>query len=351
MKMSNHQNPYSLTFGKVPPKVVNRTLQENEIYEAFTSPIPPQMIYMITGVRGSGKTVMLTDISKHFCELPDWIVLELNPESDLLSQMVAKLYETKGLSEIFRKAKLNLSLFGISVELDNKTVPIASVSVALERMLEQVKKKGKKVLVTIDEVTSNEHVRLFASEYQILIRQDLPLFALMAGLYENIDTLQNEKTLTFLYRASKIRLAPLNLAAIAGHYQKTFGLSDTDARDMAKLTKGYPFAFQVLGYYTFKNGGDYKSSLISFRQHLDEYVYDKIWSELSLKDRKVLYVTSETKDGKISKIRETLEMESNEFSPYRERLIKKGLLNGDERGYVRFVLPMFEEYVHDHFEM
>ena len=44
-----------------------------------------------------------------------------------------------------------------------------------------------------------------------------------------------------------------------------------------------------------------------------------------------------------------LEMSSNEFNPYRDRLIKKGLLNGDERGYVKFVLPMFEEYVKDHY--
>ena len=120
---------------------------------------------------------------------------------------------------------------------------------------------------------------------------------------------------------------------------------------MAMLTRGYPFAFQVLGYYTFQNDGDYKSALINYRQHLEEYVYDKIWSELSAKDRKVLYVATKTENGKIAEIREMLKMESNEFSPYRERLIKKGLLNGDERGYVKFELPLFEEYVKDHYEM
>ena len=30
---------------------------------------------------------------------------------------------------------------------------------------------------------------------------------------------------------------------------------------MAKITKGYPFAFQVLGYYTFENGGSYEKAL------------------------------------------------------------------------------------------
>ena len=39
---------------------------------------------MITGVRRSGKTVMLTDISKHFKNEKDWIVIELNPDRDML---------------------------------------------------------------------------------------------------------------------------------------------------------------------------------------------------------------------------------------------------------------------------
>ena len=46
---------------------------------------------------------MLTDVSNHFRSLPDWIVVDLNPESDLLIQLAAKLYETKGLTEIFKK--------------------------------------------------------------------------------------------------------------------------------------------------------------------------------------------------------------------------------------------------------
>ena len=38
---------------------------------------------MITGVRGSGKTVFMTDISKQIKEDESWIVVELNPEKDL----------------------------------------------------------------------------------------------------------------------------------------------------------------------------------------------------------------------------------------------------------------------------
>ena len=38
-------------------------------------------------------------------------------------------------------------------------------------------------------------------------------------------------------------------------------------------------------------------------------------------------------------------METNEFNPYRKRLIRKGIVSGEMRGYVYFTLPLFDEYV------
>ena len=54
---------------------------------------------------------------------------------------------------------------------------------------------------------------------------------------------------------------------------------------MAELTKGYPFAFQVLGYLTWNNNGNFQSVIKDYQQYLSEFVYDKLWSELSEKDR------------------------------------------------------------------
>ena len=56
---------------------------------------------------------------------------------------------------------------------------------------------------------------------------------------------------------------------------------------MAGLTRGYPFGYQVLGYLTFQNKGDYKGILGKYEQYLTEYVYEKLWSEMSIKDQKV----------------------------------------------------------------
>lgn len=342
------ENPYSLMFGKAPGQMISRMALSEEIYDSFLSENPSVMIYMLTGVRGSGKTVMMTAISEKIGGYRDWITIELNPSRDLLLGLASKLYNEKGLTAIFQKAKINLSLFGIGIEIDGSD-PVSDIETAITRMLKALKKEGMKVLVTIDEVTNTKDMQIFASAYQIFIRDDLPLFLIMTGLYENIDALQNEKALTFLYRAPKIKLGPLDIGSIAGHYRNVFDIDDDTSREMAKLTKGFPFAFQVLGYYTYEHKGDYKKAVPDFRQRLNEYVYDKIWSELSANDKRVASAIAMSDTGRIADIRELLDMESNEFAPYRDRLIKKGIADGRERGKIKFVLPLFEEYVKDNY--
>lgn len=337
-------NPYTLVFGKAPSEMISRMTQFDEVIDNFTSEVSSQQVYMVTGVRGSGKTVFMTEIAGRLRMQEDWIVVELNPEKDLLTALAAKLASENKLAQLFKRSKINLSMFGIGLEVSGEA-PIADIETAVAKMLETLKKQGKRVLITVDEVVNNQYVKEFVAAYQILIRQDLLVYLLMTGLYDNINSLQNEKSLTFLYRAPKIELAPLNMGAIARNYMENFKIEKDTAVKMAKVTRGYSFAFQVLGYFTWENGGDYKKAISRFRQYLDEYVYDKVWSELSPKDRQILTAIANHPNGKIAEIREELDIETNEFNPYRKRLIKKGIINGDQRGIVTFTLPMFEDYV------
>ena len=86
------QNPFTLTFGRSPLESVDRPVQINEIIENFTADTINQQMFIITGVRGSGKTVMMTEISHKLRENDDWVVIELNPATDLLSAMLSKLF-------------------------------------------------------------------------------------------------------------------------------------------------------------------------------------------------------------------------------------------------------------------
>ena len=78
---------------------------------------------------------------------------------------------------------------------------------------------------------------------------------------------------------------------------------------------------------------------------LKDYVYDKLWSELSPKDRQFLYVIAGSKTGKAKDIKDELKWANNQYTPYRDRLIKKMLVDGEEYGYLKITLPLFEDYV------
>lgn len=338
------ENPFSLSFGKEPLSLIDRDRQKREVLDAFQGENPANQVCMITGVRGSGKTVMLTEIAKYFREKPEWIVVDLTPERDMLQSMAAALSNENELIEIFRNAKLNLSFLGLGVEIDG-VPPITDLGIAIEKMLERIREKKKKVLLTVDEAVCNQAMREFISMFQIYVRRDFPVFLLMTGLYENIYELQNEKTLTFLYRASKLELQPLNIGMISNKYKEIFHLDETDAIQMAKETKGYPFAFQVLGYLCWKEKEHWTKILPEYGQYLEEYVYEKLWSELSEQDKQVLCAMTEAEDGKVITIRNITGQPSNQFSVYRNRLLKKGILISPAYGCLDFALPRFREFV------
>ena len=339
-------NPFTLSFGKKPLQYISRISQTNEIIDNFTAKEPPNQIYMLTGIRGVGKTVMMTGIADEIKKDNSWVVVELNPTRDLLQSLAAKLYSLPEMYPHFIQAKYDFSAFGLGVSLEN-TVPVTDIENVIELMLTEIRKVNKRLLITIDEVTNCEYIRIFASAFQIFLRQDYPIFLLMTGLYDNIYDLQNEKSLTFLYRAPKIMLGPLNYTAVRKHYMNIFNLDMTKAEELTRLTRGYPFAFQVLGYLLWENNcvETIEKILPEYDQYLDEYVYSKIWSEFSDMDRRILAEMADSGETKVKNIREKTGMKSELFSVYRERLKRKGVLDTSKFGEVSFILPRFAEFV------
>ena len=345
-------NPFTITFGKKPKQYIERIMQTKEIIDTFTDEEPSNQVYMLTGVRGCGKTVMMTSISNTLSAEKDWYCIDLNPDRDLLNSLAAKLYALPNMKKLAFKAKLDLSAFGFGVSIEEGYL-ITDVEDAIARMLEQLRKSKKKVLITIDEVIANEYVKVFAKSFQSFIRADYPIFLIMTGLYENIYELQNDKGLTFLYRAPKVVLSALNFTAVSDSYKKVLKISDDKARELASICKGYSYAFQILGYISYEEKNKSIEDLLPrFDQILAEYVYSKMWSELSGKDKKIIAAIAKENISKIKDIRKACGgMSPNEFSVYRERLTKKGLLDGSTYGELNFTLPRFDHFVNSQYEV
>lgn len=83
------KNPYTLLFGKEPSQMISRTVEITSVLESFQNAENPQQVYILTGVRGSGKTVMMTEISRKLKENREWLIVEQNPKKDLLQMLGA----------------------------------------------------------------------------------------------------------------------------------------------------------------------------------------------------------------------------------------------------------------------
>lgn len=340
------ENPFSTTFGLEPNNYIKRISEENKIISDFNSINPSNYVYLITGIRGSGKTVLLSSISDEFDKDDKWIVIDPESKENILETIASELYENGKMKHLFTKAEFNFSFQGISLSIHGEN-PVSSTFSLLKKMLDHVKKKGKKVLITIDEVDNSNELKNFIQTYQTLIRQKYPIMLLMTGLYENVSRLQDDKSLTFLYRAIKIQLGPLSIRTIAVRYQQYLQINEDTSLKLAKMTKGFAYAYQVLGYLFFeKERKEIDLELLAeYDQYLSDYVYEKVYSGLSSKEKEIVLAMGSDENVEIVNIKEKLNMDDKTMGVYRDRLIKKGVIVPVSYGVITFSLPRFNEFL------
>ena len=325
-------NPYSIGFGRIPTRFISRDILIDEIIENINSDEVQGQAYKLTGIRGSGKTVTLTAIEKRLKEDERWIVIPVMPESKITEELVGGIYNRVPLLSSFFSTSLNL---------------VSNIDAALEKIMEELKKRGLRLLVTIDEVKNSADMRDFVQEFQLLIRQDLPIYLIIAGLYNDIENLENADHLTFLLRAEKYEMKPLNYTIIRSDYEKTLGVSREVAENMAAMTGGYAFAYQALGKYMWESGSKEITAEVvdRFDEALTEKVYEKIWRELAPREKWYLGFIVKKDTMPVSELLEMTGKKKNEFSGPRQMLIKKGVIDASKRGEVSVRLPRFREFV------
>lgn len=337
-------NPFVLMFGKEPYVTIPRNQVSSEIIEDFTKFMPSSQIYILIGARGAGKTVLLSDIYRSIESREDWIAVDVNPHRDILQDMASMLYDKGKMRRLFLKGSLGISFHGLSLSIEGG-VPVTSISTVVEKMLEHMSKQGKRLLITLDEVTRSEKVKEFAHDFQGFVRRGFPVYLLMTGLHENIVNLQNDKSLTFLYRAPKILLQPLDLTAIKNSYIRTLDVDEETAESLASLCKGYGFGYQLLGYLYFRRKKLDEELLEEFDYELRINAYDKIWASTSENERRIAKVLCSAEEVPVSSIIAQTGFKEKDFSVYRERLIRKGVAISKRRGFLSLALPRFDVFI------
>ncbi|MCQ2742592.1 MAG: KAP family NTPase [Bacilli bacterium] len=339
-------NPFSMTFGIEPNNYISRKTIQDKIVEEFTADSPSNFVYLLSGVRGSGKTVLLSNLSEKFSSFSNFIVVDPFNKANILESIASQLYEHKEVKRVFVKKQISFSFHGISLNLSGER-PISSVVALLKEMIEILQNEGKRILITIDEVDNSQEMKTFIETYQSLLRYKYPVFLLMTGLFENISKLQEDKSLTFLYRAPKLFLDPLDVRSMTVSYSNLLNLPVEETINFAKMTKGFAYAYQTLGYLLFegKNKKLDASVINEFDQTMCDYVYEKIYSELTKTERDIILSIKSEDPVRCSFVYEQLKMDIKTFSVYRDKLIKKGVLKSSSYGYIEFALPRFYQFL------
>ena len=342
------RNPYAISFGRIPNQYISRSLLMDDIIDALDSNMVDDQAFKITGIRGTGKTVMLSAIEKELKDDDKWIIVDLKPDSNITNELVAKLYTDIPFVTNFVDASLNLSAFGIGLNVQSKS-PAASIDVALEKLMAEIVRRKKKLLILIDEARKTDALIDFIQEFQILIRRDYPIYLIIAGLYEDIESIENTEGLTFFLRAPKYEMTPLNIGIIKENYKSTLNLSDDVAYELAVMTKGYAFAYQAFGKFMWDEKAKSITPMVMAKvdEALAVKVYNKIWSELTEKDKWYMNFIAQKESMSATELLEITKKKHNDWSEPRKRLIEKGIIDGSTRGMIVLKLPRFKEYVNN----
>ena len=337
-------NPFNITFGDEPSNFIPRRNELEQITDSFNSDNPDSKAYIITGPRGSGKTVLLRHIKHIYDEKENWLTVDLNPYGNMIEQLCAQLYESGKVKHLFIKTEFNFSFsgFGISIHGDD---PISNLSSLADKILSYLTKKKIRILLLIDDVLKNEHTQFFVHAFQEFIGEKYNVFLLMSGLYENINTLELDSGLTFLVRASKIYMEKLSQVAIANSYMRLLKVDKETAIELSKISMGYPYGFQLLGNLLYTNNCVLDDELFEkYDMILEEKVYSLIWKNLSKKDKEILIIIAKG-NNKTDSIIQKADISNSALQVYKKRLLKAGLIETPYRGEIYLALPRLKEYI------
>ena len=228
-------------------------------------------------------------------------------------------------------------------------------------MAEMLKKRGLSLLITIDEISSTPELREFAGIYQLLLRNNYHIALLMAGLPNKVSELQNDELLTFLLRSQRIYLEPLSLLTIKQSYRRAFNrkgrtIDDDTLNQITKMTNGYAYAFQLLGFLLWRTKETEITSAVvqkilpNYQAELYRNVYIKMYQELSNKDREFIKAMSESGKAsvKVAEIAKKMHRDKNYISIYRRRLLDDQLITATKWGEVAFTLPFFADFIKEY---
>jgi hypothetical protein len=356
-------NPFNPQFGKRPQQFVGRDLIVVWLIRSLDEPNDPKRTTIVTGIRGAGKTALLSDVAASL-GVEGFLIVDVTAGDGMLLEMLDGL-ATKGsrwLARRFGKIQgfsvgaLGFS-FGLSLKDGQET---HGFRYYVTEMLTELKKHKVTAVFLIDEVhLKTSEMRVFATTYQHLVREGMDVALLMAGLPDAVLDILNDQVLTFLSRSYRVELGDIDPRVFQIAYENAFDRGDRGFRGSAlqkaaRSTKGYPYLFQLLGYCLWQSDaheiseGAVDQALVLSKIDLFQNVHALLFRDLSARDRDFLFAMVPDDGGsQFGAIVERLDVSKGYASQYRQRLMEAGLVVSETRGQLSFRLPYMREFLQE----
>ena len=351
-------NPFKPTAGKMPPAIIGRDGIVDEFIEGIENGAgAPGRLMRISGVRGTGKTVLLGEVAK-IADSYGWQVIDEVASEGLCQRILDRLARNRVRKASLEPTALSVSLGRVEVDLAGPTLR--------EAMEDAIAHNGKGLLITLDEVqdAALDELRVLATTIQQVIGDDLDIAFVFAGLPSMIENVINGKTLTFLRRAV---LKSINVPEVASSLKETVTesgmlISSETARYLAEASCGYPFLIQLVGYYAWQGAKRKGLAVVDdvvARSGVDIALarFDATVIEPALQrvsDFGIAYLMAMAlDDGSVSStadICKRLGKSAQQLSSLRASLIRDSLVEAPSHGKIRFAIPYMANYLNNHRE-
>lgn len=352
------------TFGNKPECIVGRDGEIASFVHGLKEPIGSrERCTLFLGQRGMGKTALLLELEDRASQ-NGFLAVRATAHEGLAEEIIEQI-QLKG-SAFFKEGRkritgVNAGAFGFSFGLtfSEETRKQFGFRAKMSMLCDRLAEKGKGILMLIDEVRTSPEMREIAASYQELVGDGKNIAIAMAGLPHAVSGILNDKVLTFLNRANKVRLGLLSLSSIEAYFEHAFtslgiGYSDETIKQAAEKTGGIPYMMQLLGYYivqftrtshaidedTLRKAGE------AAIEDMENNVFLPILSPLSDSDR--FYLQAMAEQGEIISVPKLMEKLGNKapsFQQYRRRLIDAGIVESPRRGELVFAVPHLAEYM------
>ncbi|WP_172191562.1 ATP-binding protein [Actinomyces faecalis] len=386
--MDNVNNPYTPNAGATPEALIGRDGQ-TEAFDTLLQRLSrgrTEQSMIITGLRGVGKTVLLTRFSE-IAEDAGWEVIEIEAskhDEHTFRQSIFSRFRTALLhlsprarwTDRARHAAEVLSAFVLSVDqagtfsvtwdippaegyadhgdlgLDLTDVFLAVGAVAKER------KKG--IVTLIDEVQflTPQQLESLIQAVHKSVQKKLPITFVGAGLPQIAELAGDAKSYAErLFRfphIDSLNAEDARQALIEPAQGEGVTFTD-DAVDLAvDITHGYPYFLQELGYQAWIIAQDHtitRDNVVA-AQEAYEAKLDSSFFKVRL-DRatplQTAYMRAMAQLGpepqKAADVAALMDRESSQVAPIRSQLIDMGLLYTPQHGYAAFTVPDFDKFM------